>query len=271
MKDGKVYETAFTTWPESVSKLMEAADFADVFKRSKKNFILVKPNLVSAAPPPVTTPFELVEAILNILQEMLPGVRLVIGEGTGMKEYETECPFKELGYRDLADKSGVELIDLNQAELVDLADDSCKRWPEMHLPKIVMDAFLFSVPVLKAHSLAEVTLTMKNMIGAAPPRFYDSGSWKKSAFHHDVHNAVFDLNKYRMPDFSIIDATLGMSEAHLWGPTCDPAPNLLAASDDPVAIDAWGCRILGRNWQKILHISLADGILGNADAETVIV
>lgn len=269
MSEAKVFEVVFSDWEESVRKLLDAVKFAEIFQDSGKDFILIKPNLVSTAPPPITTPVYLPAAVVAYLKETLPGIRLVIGEGTGMKEYETERPFRELGYQKLADETGIELVDLNHEELVNMADPSCSRWPEMHLPQIIMDAFLFSVPVLKAHSLAEVTLTMKNMMGAAPPKYYDSGSWKKSAFHSDVHNAVLDLNKYRTPDFTIIDATVGMCEAHLWGPTCNPPPNLLGASADPVAIDAWGCQVLNQNWQSISHVANADGILGNAKAETI--
>lgn len=133
-----------------------------------------------------------------------------------------------------------------------------------------MESFLFSVPVLKAHSLAGVTLTLKNMVGVTPPEFFDAGSWKKSAFHQNIQQAVFELNRYRTPDFTILDATIGMSEAHLWGPTCNPPPNKIAASEDPVAIDAWGCREFRRDWRDISHISMADGVLGKAETELVV-
>ncbi|MDX1777142.1 MAG: DUF362 domain-containing protein, partial [Desulfobulbales bacterium] len=73
------------------------------------------------------------------------------------------------------------------------------------------------------------------------------------------------LNCYRTPDFTLLDATIGMQEAHLWGPTCDPPPNRLAAAYDPVAIDSYGCRLLGIEWNSIGHLALAHGTLGTAD------
>jgi uncharacterized protein (DUF362 family) len=137
----------------------------------------------------------------------------------------------------------------------------------MYLPEILFDVFLISIPVLKAHSLAGVTLSMKNMMGAAPPaHFQQGGHWKKAAFHENVQEAVFDLNQYRTPDFSILDASVGMREAHLWGPTCNPPHNTLAASTDPVAIDAYGSHLLKRKWQQIGHIAMADGVLGSAQS-----
>jgi uncharacterized protein (DUF362 family) len=134
------------------------------------------------------------------------------------------------------------------------------------LPEILFDVFLISVPVLKAHSLAGVTLTMKNMMGTAPPSHYQQGGhWKKASFHTGIHEAVFDLNRYRCADFTILDATVGMAEAHLWGPTCSPPVNTLAAGWDPVAIDAYGCDLLDRSWRNIGHIFLANNELGQAE------
>ena len=261
-----VYVEEFESWEKSVPALLESAKFAEIFKTSGKERILVKPNLVSTDPPPITTPVELVDAIIDFISENLPGVQAAVGEGCGMMDYETDKVFQTLGYTEMAAEKGVELIDLNHAELVSLSDDSCTRWPEMHLPKIIMESFLFSVPVLKAHSFSTVTLTMKNMLGAAPPEYFCAGSWKKSAFHDRIEEAIFDLNKYRTPDFTLLDATEGMAQAHLWGPKCSPPPNRLAASPDPVAIDAWGAELLGFDWRKIGHISMADkeGLSGNS-------
>lgn len=227
--------------------------------------ILIKPNLVKAEEPPVTTPVELVEAVADYLAENVPGVEIAVGDGTGSLEYDTEHVFESLGYSRLSKRKDIRLVDLNKETLVRLADHRCERWPEMHLPKITMESFLISLPVLKAHSLAGVTLTMKNMVGICPPSHYcKSGRWKKAAFHERIHEAIRDLNRYRTPDFTIIDATVGMQEAHLWGPTCDPPPKLLFAGYDPVAVDAFGCGILKRDWRKIGHINMAHGELGSA-------
>lgn len=142
----------------------------------------------------------------------------------------------------------------------------------MHLPSILDEVFLFSLPVLKAHTLAGVTLTMKNMLGCAPPsHFRGQGSWGKSAFHQQIHEAIFDLNRYRTPDFTLLDASVGMAEAHLWGAHCNPPINQLAASADPVAIDAYGASLLNMDWEKIGHIRMADSILGTVEPSPVVI
>ncbi len=225
--------------------------------------IIIKPNLVKTIPPPVTTPVALVEELIVYLKKTC-SAEILLAEGTAAMEYDTLHVFDSLGYTAMAARHEVKLADLNQAPLVTLKRDDCSRWPTMHLPELVMDSFLLSVPVLKAHSFAGVTLTLKNMMGLAPPKHYQRGGWKKSAFHQQIQKSIADLNRYRAPDFTVLDASIGMVEAHLWGPTCDPPPGLVVASADPVAVDAYGTKLLGKDWQDIGHIKSLNGELGQA-------
>lgn len=262
---GVVYRQDFRgEWLAAVSALLVRAGLARALAGQKR--IVLKPNLVEAAGPPITTPVELTAAVVDYLQTTCPGAQLIIAEGCGSKTYETDHCFHKLGYAALASDRGVELVDLNHAALSRRRNPACRRWPEMYLPELLFDSFLISLPVLKAHTLAGVTLTLKNMMGAAPPAHYQQGGhWKKAAFHHDIQAAVADLNRYRSPDFTLLDATVGLSQSHLGGPPCNPPPGLLAASFDPVAIDAYGCRLLGRDWRDIGHIRELAGELGQAD------
>lgn len=263
-----VYTTSFTSWHESIPRLLTATGLNDRIATEKT--ILIKPNLVEPQKPPITTPVELVAALVAYIHESHPHLEIIIGEGCGSSSLNTLQIFEALGYNKLAELEYVSLIDLNEAPLVHRQDKNCSRWPEMHLPRIIFESFLISVPVLKAHSLAGVTLTMKNMIGLAPPAHYQQGgSWKKSSFHQRIQEAVFDLNRYRTPDFTLLDATIGMQEAHLWGPTCDPPPNRLVASFDPVAVDSYGCSLLGIKWDSIGHIRMAHSVLGSAVPPTI--
>lgn len=265
-----VYVCRFNSdWNKSVFGLMDASGVEAVLKHQKK--ILIKPNLVEALKPPITTPVELVVAIVDYIQKKTAETGIIIGEGTGAADYDTRHCFEELGYTKLAKDKGVTLTDLNEEPLVKLTNPKLSRWPELYLPRIIFDSFLISVPVLKAHSLAEITLTMKNMMGAAPPSHYQKGGhWKKSAFHQRMQESILDLNRYRTPDFTVLDATVGMKEAHLWGPTCDPPPNILAASFDPVAIDAYGAGLLKKDWRNIGHIQMAHKELGIAEPLNII-
>lgn len=259
-----VYTTRIDSWAESAARLLDAVGLARRLVEEK--LVILKPNLVEALEPPITTPVALVEALVDYLQQHVPHCRIVIGEGTGAINYDTFHCFASLGFTEMAKRKNIDLVDLNVETCTKRTIPGCSRWPELYLPQILDTAFLLSVPVLKAHSLAAVTLTMKNMMGCAPPQYYRRGSsWGKSAFHDRVDEAIFDLNRYRAPDFTVLDASVGMAEAHLWGRQCEPPVGRLVAGWDPVAIDSYGTSLLSKRWQDVGHIRLAHERLGRAE------
>jgi len=252
----------FTSLEESVHTALANAGAFDILQQQE--LILIKPNLVNSSPPPVTFPVSLAEALLLAISEYCDG-KIVIAEGSGDRNLTTDQIFLELGYRHLAVRHNIKLIDLNEAPLRQVKIDSSLIFKEMFLPEILFESYLISAPVLKAHSLADVTISMKNMIGCAPPRHYQQGGyWKKSAFHARMHESIFDLNCYRAPDLAFVDATIGMPEYHLGGAHCEPPLRKLIVGNDPVAVDAAGAALLGRNWREVDHIRMADGKLGIA-------
>lgn len=261
-QSGRIYVTKSASFDLDLPRLLDAARLDRAVAHVEN--ILIKPNLVEAVPPPVTTPVELVTLLVDYLQG-ITDAKIMIGEGTGALHYDTWHPFEELGYMALAEEKGIELVDLNTEACREISIKRCRRWPVMFLPEIALDSFLISVPVLKVHTLAGVTLTMKNMMGLAPPAHYRHGqSWKKSAFHQGIQEAIADLNRYRAPDFTLLDATVGMAEAHLYGLHCRPPVGIVAAGHDPVAMDAYGASLLGRDWRDIGHIAGVNGELGQA-------
>lgn len=241
---------------------MEMLGADQILAHQKK--VVIKPNLVNTSPPPVTTPVQLVSAIAHYIKSV-SNAEIVIAEGCGAPLYNTHRPFRKLGYTDLAKSNGFTLVDLNDAETVKLADQRCCFFPEFMMPRLVMDSFLISVPVLKKHFLAKVTLTMKNMLGCAPPDHYGGFIWKKSRFHKDMHRSIFEMNLYRRPDLTILDASVGLACHHLGGPKCKPHVGKLIGGFDPVAVDACGGELLGVDWRDVEHISLAHTVIGHAD------
>ena len=224
---------------------------------SRRCFLL-KPNLVSDYPPPITTPTDIVEAISCAVRAIWPDARIVIGEGTASIRKDTWTVFNTLGYTDLANRHDIQLMDLNESPLVCLKERGMKFFPKIWLPEIVLEATLISIPVLKVHTLSGVTLSMKNMIGLLPPRHYqERGHWKKSVCHRDIHRAIFELNRYRSPDFTVLDARRGMASSHLGGPELTPPPGIILAGEKAWEVDAHAAGLLGRDWKAIDHIYLA--------------
>ena len=247
-------EIEFSSYSESVPEVLDAIRAAEVLQQ--QTAVLIKPNLVNASPFPITTAPQCVEAVIQYVRSCSDAA-IVIGEGCGDSDLETPQVFDSLGYTDLARRQGVELVDLNHARLEKFTNEDCPVFPQMYLPQVVMSHYLISVPVLKAHSFSEITGTLKNMIGLAPPKYYSGrfGSWKKAVFHGKMHQSIVDLNSYRTPDLSLMDATVGMPDFHLGGPQCDPPVGKLIAGFDPVKVDRRSAELLGLDWRKIAHLT----------------
>lgn len=242
----------FKSYPETVTEILNKLG-ADKIFASQQN-ILIKPNLVESQPPPVTTPVQCCEAIINYIRKY-SNAKIVIAEGCGAAYYDTEKVFKDLGYEKLSRKLGISLVNLNTAETVVLKNKDCSIFPEFHIPEIAMTHYIISVPVLKAHSLSVITGTLKNMMGFAPPKYYQCGGyWKKSVFHNRMQESIIELNRYRTPDFTVMDATIGLAEYHLGGARCNPPVNKLIAGFDSVEVDRTAAELLGFDWHKIPHL-----------------
>ena len=245
---------AFTSYDESVKIALDSINAKDIL--ANQSSILIKPNLVNASPHPVTTPAVCCESIIKYVRSCSEA-KIVIAEGCGDASLDTGEIFERLGYNKIATHYGISLIDLNEAPLRKIENSACPCFPEIYLPEIAFSHFIISVPVLKAHSFSMITGTMKNMIGFAPPKYYSGrfGVWKKAAFHENMHQAIIDLNRYRQPDLTLMDATIGLADFHLGGKHCHPPVNKLIAGFNPVEVDREAAKLLGLDWKRIPHLA----------------
>lgn len=251
MSESGFFRAAFKDYAVSVPEALEGAG-AGALVRGRR--VLVKPNLVSAARPPVTTPADCCEAVVRYVLDHSPA-EVVVAEGCGSPGRDTYGVFSALGYDGLARRCGVSLLDLNAAPLRRLENPAFQVFPEIHLPEIAFSHLILSVPMLKAHSLAEVTGALKNQMGFAPPSHYAGPGWNKAAFHQDLHRAIRELNGYRSADLVLMDASVGLAEFHLGGPVCEPPIRQLLSGTDPWAIDREAARLLCRDPDAIPHLA----------------
>lgn len=243
----------FETYEISVSKALDAIGAKD--RLSGQPRILIKPNLINDSPHPVTTPPECCEAIIRYIRRF-SDAHIVIAEGCGDKGLETDTVFDRLGYRAITDHYGIPLIDLNQAPLRTYNRTDCTLFPELMLPELVSTHYIISVPVLKAHSLAVITGSLKNMMGFPPPKYYSGrfGSWKKAVFHQHMQQSITELNRYIVPDLTVMDASIGLADYHLGGAHCDPPVKKILAGFDPWEVDRKAAELLGLDWKTIPHL-----------------
>jgi len=248
----------FTDYRESLAKALDLIDAAD--RLPKSGLIIIKPNLTNADTSPVTTNVKAAEAVYHYCKSHTKA-EIVIGEGCGYGT--TAATFKANGYTSLAEKYGIKLIDFNQEKAALLKRKDTFQLKELHVPEIIRDAFIISLPVLKDHCFTTTTIAMKNMFGIAPAPFY-RGGWNKSKLHSpSTHKSVVDVCLYKKPDLSVVDASVALAGSHLSGR--HKKLGLILAGLDPVAVDAVGSELLGHNPKRIQYLTLANGLLGSLD------
>jgi uncharacterized protein (DUF362 family) len=259
----RVAKVKFTDYQTSITQALDLINAPATLPQN--GLIIIKPNLTNSSPPPVTTSVNAAEALYNYCKARTKA-DIVIADGCGSGK--TPQVFKTLGYTGLADRYGLKLIDLNDAETITLKNDNAHQLKEFHMPKIVQHAFVISLPVLKDHSFTKTTITMKNMFGIASAKFY-AGSWNKSKLHSSsTDKSVVDVCLYKKPDLSVVDASVALEGMHLSGR--HRKIGLILAGFDPVAVDTIGSKLLGHDPKKMPYITLSHGRLGSMENIEVI-
>ncbi len=222
--------------------------------------VLLKPNLVEVLPGPVSTHPVLVAAAAQCFLRM-GARRVVVAEGPG-HERDTEAVVNESGLNDHLETLGIEFVDLNRDELVKTplrARFSGREY--LWLPRTILASdFVVSMPKVKTHHWAGVTLSMKNMFGVVPGMKY---GWPKNVLHwHGIHQSIVDICATVPIQFVIADGIVAMEgNGPLQG---DPRPlNRIVLADDPVAADATCARLMGFWPERVPHLKLGSLFLGN--------
>jgi len=252
----KVAKVKFIDYRSSITHALDIIDAGE--KLPQQGLIIIKPNLTNSSPPPVTTSVKAVEAVYQYCKAHTKA-KIAVGDGCGSGS--TPDVYSALGYTDMTKKHGIELIDFNEADTITLENNNALQLKRFHMPKIVQEAFVISLPVLKDHSFTKTTIAMKNMFGIAPGKYY-SGSWNKSKLHSpSTDKSVVDICMYKKPDLSIVDASVALKGMHLAG--THKKIGLILAGFDPVAVDTIGSELLSHNPKKLEYLTLANGLLGN--------
>ena len=223
--------------------------------------VFVKPNIVfwtRAVNFPkygVITTSRVVEDMVVMLKEY--GVReILIGDGTVLrnpKDMATQQhAFASLGYGELKKRYGVKTINIWERpfERVDLGEGVVVRFNT----DILAADYVVNLPVLKTHSMTMVSLGTKNVKG-----MIDIPSRKKCHNTHpgkDLHFWVARLADCMPPMFTLIDG-IYTSEC---GPNVDGQmhrSDLLVASNDLLAADMVGAKLLGYDPADVPHLAIA--------------
>lgn len=143
--------------------------------------------------------------------------------------------------------------------VVKVSDGVIGPWEVFHSPLAWCDK-LIGIPTVKTHNLCGASLAMKNWYG------FIGGS--RSRFHQNIHPVIVELAQFITPSLIILDGIRMLTRnGPTGGSAADVRPgNTIVASTDPVAVDAFGCRMLGIAPSEVEYIGLAqDRKMGSAD------
>ena len=230
--------------------------------------IVLKPNLVEFDPNGVinTNPL-VIEAAIDCFRTL--GARQVlVAEGPGHRR-DNEYLLTASGIYDAIKEHRVPYVDLNSDDVRPTRLlSSFTNLEQLYLPETLYNAdLLVSMPKLKTHHWAGVTLSLKNMFGVVPGSVY---GWPKNILHwQGIHNSILDINSsLPVRQFAIVDGIIGMEGN---GPLQGQAKHsgVLIFGKDLVAVDATAARLMKIEPKKIKYLAEAGEFLGNVSYERI--
>jgi uncharacterized protein (DUF362 family) len=247
--------------------------------------ILLKPNFVETQSGTIhicTRP-EVIFAAVEVFRKF-DAAAVLIGEGSGHCR-DTDRVLEEADMAEALVENKTPFVDLNNDDLVVKPNAGRPRVEgvppsnrgqdarDTHLATLTLPAtvdqvdWIVSMPKMKTHHWAGVTLSMKNLFGLMPGIVY---GWPKNVFHWaGIDSSILDINATVKPHLAIVDGIVGMEGD---GPIMG-TPKLagtLVMGRDLAAVDATAARIMGIDPLKVAHLKSAHGSLGTILAESIV-
>lgn len=231
-----------------------------------KQTVMLKPNLVSEARS-MTTKVEVTGALAELM--IAAGKKVTIAEGTAAagglnhlngEDYRTknetiinaiqQKAFDETGYSEMARRLKIPLVNLHSGKMKTVGIRGGYVFQKFTLNEALLKTDMFcSVPMMKTHQLATVTLSMKNLFGIIPGSVYGTirGGVHDLAQKTDktgTDAVVMDLLKVRPIDLAVVDASYAMEgNGPSFGHTFPM--NLIIAGENALAVDMISAMIMG--------------------------
>lgn len=224
--------------------------------------VLLKPNFVEfSADRPVTTHVELIRATIRAFRD-LGAAEIVVGEGPGHNPDTSEV-WTRSGLFALGAEERVPIVDLNVDDMVrrrmhTFAEGDGlvgRRLEWMYVPRTLLAAdVLVSMPKLKTHHWAGLTLGMKNLFGVVPSARY---GWPKNWLHmNGIERSIVELAASFPVAYTIADGVVGMEgDGPIMG-TAVPS-SVLVFGRSVFDVDWIGARLMGFEPAQIGYLQLA--------------
>ncbi len=236
-----------------------------ILKSSKE--VYIKVNGIDYQKHSYTSP-EVLKAVIEYLNNI--GADVYVMENSTQANM-TRIVFAINGFKDVCEETGAKIIFLDEE---DTKTYEFKGKPSVaekskgyilktfRLPKTITkimenrDSITYiNLPKLKTHSMAGVTLGIKNQWGF--PQHADRGK----DHNYNLHSKLVDMYELIRPDITIIDGLEGTIHGHypptVWEDKLVIPFNILIGGRDTLAVDVVGARIFGLTLEDVPHLKIA--------------
>ncbi|MDO4546856.1 MAG: DUF362 domain-containing protein [Clostridia bacterium] len=241
----KIYLGYVKSIKETTKLLMESAGVAAQIPSGAN--VALKPNLVVAKPADsgATTHPEILDgAIEYLFDNGIKDVSIIEGSWVGES---TQRAFRAAGYDVVAKRHAISFYDLKTDETRSVDT----RIGEMKICRRALEAgYLINMPVLKGHCQTTMTCALKNLKGCLPDA-------EKRRFHRlSLNKPIAALAAALKVHLTIVDGICGDLSFEEGG---NPVyANRMLSGRDMVAIDAFGCELMGIDRSEVEYIGLAE-------------
>jgi uncharacterized protein (DUF362 family) len=228
--------------------------------------VILKPNICTASFPPeyaaTTNPFVVSTLVQMCLEAGAKRVRVMdfpFG-GTAKQAYKIS------GILDAVERAGGQMELMNSIKYAEYTFPpqarDLKKW-QVYQDILNADVFI-NVPIAKHHSLARVTIGMKNLLGVIQNR---------NGIHANLHQRIADLSTLIKPTLNLVDAVRVLKENGPTGGSLDyvQQAHTVIATHDIVAADAYAARaFFGLTPDDVGYIRLGQEMqLGRCDFDNL--
>jgi uncharacterized protein (DUF362 family) len=251
----------------AVQEIFDAAGGRALLKASGD--VYLKPNAVDCKPYSYTRP-ELVEAVIRYWQRA-GARRIYLFENCTQGNF-TRMVFAVIGYSEICRRLGVKQVFLDEEKSVPVRFDGKAseaqtadgyRQETFRMPKFIVERLIehgdenlyISLPKLKTHSMAEVTLGVKNQWG-----FPQQGD-RRADHNYNLPYKLADVLGYIRPDFTLIEGVEATVYGHYpvtaFADECVLPWRVLVGSRSVLAADMVGARLFGLAPEEVPHLKVA--------------
>ncbi|MFH1350091.1 MAG: DUF362 domain-containing protein [Pseudomonadota bacterium] len=223
--------------------------------------VLLKPNLVEThigASHINTHPLVVRGAIEAFLS--LGAASVIVAEGPGHSR-DSLLVLEESGMGEILQSEKVPFFDLNYAHGYGTPNVTrLSHLSQLTFPVLLREVdWVVSMPKMKTHHWAGVTLSLKNLFGVMPGSFY---GWPKNVLHWaGIDQCIIDINATLRPQFAIVDGIVGMEgDGPIMG--MPKHAGVMVMGRNLTSVDATCVRIMGINPEKVNYLRLASIGLG---------